>query len=79
MTTRRSFGSVGRVLQSDLNWEMDLWDFVIYYSFSTVALKEGNMTFGERAGSLKLKTTQESNLENEVYMHNKTHGFFVTY
>ena len=56
-----------------------LWDFVIYYSFSTVALKEGNMTFGERAGSLKLKTTQESNLENEVYMHNKTHGFFVTY
>ena len=35
------------------------------------------MTFGETAGSLRLKTTQESNLENEDYMHNMIHMDFL--
>ena len=35
------------------------------------------MTFGVTAGSLGLRTTQERNLENEVYMHNKIHMDFL--
>ena len=57
-----------------------LWDFVIYYLFSMGCLQRGEydlMTFGVTAGSLGLRTTQERNLENEVYMHNKIHMDFL--
>ena len=65
--------SIGeRVLWDSIIYQLLVWvGLLVWISLLWAASKEGSMTFGEVAGSLRLRITPERGLtENEVYVHN---------